>query len=110
MSPRAGTTSLLRAARGGAGADAARDSRLPKSTVCRADGQLPRWQPRTDGGPSAKAAVLEGSKAFTKDLCAKYDIPTAEYARFDEPDAAKEYIRGNRAGSKPLTLEETAAR
>jgi len=44
-------------------------------------------------GPTAAAAQLEGSKAFTKDLCAKYGIPTAEYARFDEPDAAKEYIR-----------------
>jgi len=44
-------------------------------------------------GPSALAAQLEGSKAFTKDLCAKYGIPTADYARFDEPDAAKEYIR-----------------
>ncbi|MEK9672360.1 MAG: phosphoribosylamine--glycine ligase [Rhodospirillaceae bacterium] len=44
-------------------------------------------------GPTARAAELEGSKAFTKDLCAKYDIPTADYDRFDEPDAAKEYIR-----------------
>ncbi|PIW26600.1 MAG: phosphoribosylamine--glycine ligase, partial [Rhodospirillales bacterium CG15_BIG_FIL_POST_REV_8_21_14_020_66_15] len=44
-------------------------------------------------GPTAAAAELEGSKAFTKDLCAKYDIPTADYDRFDEPDAAKEYIR-----------------
>jgi len=44
-------------------------------------------------GPSAKAAELEGSKGLTKDLCAKYSIPTADYARFDEPDAAKEYIR-----------------
>ncbi len=44
-------------------------------------------------GPSAKAAALEGSKGVTKDLCAKYLIPTADYARFDEPDAAKEYIR-----------------
>ena len=43
-------------------------------------------------GPTAKAAALEGSKGFTKDLCAKYGIPTAEYGRFDEPDAAKEYI------------------
>jgi len=43
-------------------------------------------------GPSAEAARLEGSKAFTKDLCDRYDIPTAEYRRFDEPDAAKEYI------------------
>ena len=44
-------------------------------------------------GPSARAAEYEGSKGLTKDLCAKYLIPTAEYARFDEPDAAKEYIR-----------------
>ncbi len=44
-------------------------------------------------GPSARAARLEGSKGMMKDLCAKYDIPTATYARFDEPDAAKEYIR-----------------
>ncbi|MBI1985741.1 MAG: phosphoribosylamine--glycine ligase [Rhodospirillales bacterium] len=44
-------------------------------------------------GPTAKASRLEGSKGYTKDLCAKYQIPTAEYARFDEPDAAKDYIR-----------------
>ena len=43
-------------------------------------------------GPSARAAELEGSKGFTKDLCDRYDIPTAEYRRFDEPDAAKDYI------------------
>ena len=33
-------------------------------------------------GPTAKAAALEGSKGFTKDLCAKYNIPTAAYKRF----------------------------
>ncbi len=44
-------------------------------------------------GPSKAAAELEGSKGMMKDLLAKYDIPTAEYERFDEPDAAKEYIR-----------------
>ncbi len=44
-------------------------------------------------GPSAKAAMLEGSKGLTKDICAKYNIPTADYCRFDECDAAKEYIR-----------------
>lgn len=48
-------------------------------------------------GPSAAAAALEGSKGLMKDLCAKYDIPTAEYARFDECDAAKEYIRAHGA-------------
>jgi len=46
----------------------------------------------TTFGPSAKAAAIEGSKGFMKDLCARYDIPTAAYARFDEPDAAKEFI------------------
>ncbi|WP_299397019.1 phosphoribosylamine--glycine ligase [Pelagibius sp.] len=44
-------------------------------------------------GPSAAAAALEGSKGFTKDLCAKYDIPTAAYARFTEAEAAKAYVR-----------------
>ena len=48
-------------------------------------------------GPSAGAAMIEGSKGLMKDLCAKYDIPTAEYARFDECDAAKEYIRAHGA-------------
>ncbi|MDP6804024.1 MAG: phosphoribosylamine--glycine ligase [Rhodospirillales bacterium] len=43
-------------------------------------------------GPSARAAELEGSKGFMKDICFQYGIPTAEYARFDEPDAAKQYI------------------
>jgi phosphoribosylamine---glycine ligase len=43
-------------------------------------------------GPNSRAAILEGSKGFMKDLCARFDIPTAEYRRFDEPDAAKEYI------------------
>jgi len=48
-------------------------------------------------GPSAAAAEIEGSKGAMKDLCAKFYVPTAEYARFDEPDAAKEYIRANGA-------------
>ena len=43
-------------------------------------------------GPSADAAELEGSKSFMKDICGKYDIPTGDSERFDEPDAAKEYI------------------
>ncbi|MBF0249532.1 MAG: phosphoribosylamine--glycine ligase [Alphaproteobacteria bacterium] len=43
-------------------------------------------------GPSAKAAALEGSKAFMKDLLATHNIPTGAYGVFDEPDAAKEYI------------------
>ncbi len=44
-------------------------------------------------GPSARAAELEGSKGFMKDLCAKYGVPTGSYGRFDAPDAAKAYIR-----------------
>ncbi len=44
-------------------------------------------------GPSAAAAALEGSKGFTKDLCAKYGIPTAAYRRFTEAGAAKDYAR-----------------
>jgi len=44
-------------------------------------------------GPSARAALLEGSKGFMKDLCAKHGIPTADYGRFDDPAAAKEFIR-----------------
>jgi len=48
-------------------------------------------------GPSSGAAMIEGSKGLMKDLCAKYNIPTADYARFDECDAAKEYIRAHGA-------------
>jgi phosphoribosylamine--glycine ligase len=43
-------------------------------------------------GPTAAAAELEGSKGYTKDLCAKYDIPTGAYQRFTEIDAARAYI------------------
>ena len=43
-------------------------------------------------GPSAKAAQLEGSKGFTKDLCARHDIPTAAYGRFDTAAAARDYV------------------
>ncbi len=43
-------------------------------------------------GPSAQAAQLEGSKGFTKDLCAKYHIPTAAYQRFSDATAAKAYV------------------
>ncbi|AFL49166.1 phosphoribosylamine--glycine ligase [Sinorhizobium fredii] len=44
-------------------------------------------------GPSAAAAQLEGSKGFTKDLCAKYAIPTGAYRRFTEASSAKTYVR-----------------
>jgi len=42
-------------------------------------------------GPSAAASILEGSKGFTKDLCAKYNIPTAAYGRFKDAASAKEF-------------------
>ena len=43
-------------------------------------------------GPTSAAAILEGSKGFTKDLCAKYNIPTAAYGRFKEATAAKRFV------------------
>lgn len=44
-------------------------------------------------GPSAKAAQLEGSKAFTKDFLARHQIPTAAYANFTEIEPALAYVR-----------------
>ena len=43
-------------------------------------------------GPGKNAAILEGSKAFSKDLMKKYDIPTAAYETFDDPKAALAYL------------------
>jgi phosphoribosylamine--glycine ligase len=43
-------------------------------------------------GPSQAAARLEGSKGFTKDLCARAGIPTAAYARFADAASAKAYL------------------
>lgn len=43
-------------------------------------------------GPRKNAAVLEGSKAFSKDLMKKYGIPTAAYETFDTPEAALAYV------------------
>ena len=68
-------------------------------------------------GPSAAAARLEGSKAFAKDLCARYGIPTAAYGRFTEPGAAEAFIEGRPlpivvkadglAAGKGVTIAET---
>ncbi len=44
-------------------------------------------------GPSKAAAQLEGSKGFTKDLCAEANIPTAAYGRFADKDKALAYLR-----------------
>ncbi len=43
-------------------------------------------------GPSKAAAQLEGSKAFTKELCAEFGIPTAGFGRFTDAAAAKAYV------------------
>ncbi len=53
-------------------------------------------------GPGKHAAQLEGSKAFTKDLCAEFGIPTAAYRRFTDAQAAKAYIRQN---SVPIVVK-----
>lgn len=47
-------------------------------------------------GPDGKAAILEGSKAFSKDLMKKYNIPTAEYEVFDNADKALAYLKDSR--------------
>ena len=44
-------------------------------------------------GPTKAAAQLEGSKAYTKELCATYDIPTARHRSFVEAAGAKAYVR-----------------
>lgn len=44
-------------------------------------------------GPTQAAAQIEGSKAFAKSLMQKYNIPTAHFAVFTEPGAAKEYLK-----------------
>ena len=44
-------------------------------------------------GPDKKAAIIEGSKVFSKDLMKKYGIPTAKYEVFNDPKAALEYVK-----------------
>ncbi len=44
-------------------------------------------------GPDAKAAIIEGSKVFSKNLMKKYNIPTATYEVFDDPAKAAEYLK-----------------
>ncbi len=68
-------------------------------------------------GPTAAAARLEGSKAFTKDLCARHGIPTAAYGRFTDPAAASAFIEDRvppivvkadgLAAGKGVTIAET---
>ena len=53
-------------------------------------------------GPDKKAAVLEGSKAFSKDLMKKYNIPTAAYETFDDPEKALAYLE---TAEMPIVLK-----
>ncbi len=53
-------------------------------------------------GPSAKAAQLEGSKVFTKQLCQRHGIPTAAFAQFTDVEAAKAHVREHGA---PLVVK-----
>ncbi len=48
-------------------------------------------------GPSKAAAQLEGSKGFTKDLCARFNIPTGAYGRFTDAAAASAYVKAKGA-------------
>ena len=44
-------------------------------------------------GPRANAAIIEGSKAFSKELMKKYNIPTANYEVFTDSTSAIDYIK-----------------
>ena len=48
-------------------------------------------------GPNAKAAIIEASKVFSKNLMKKYGIPTAKYEVFDDPEKAIAYVRAENA-------------
>ncbi|MEB1610928.1 phosphoribosylamine--glycine ligase [Xanthomonas campestris pv. campestris] len=58
-------------------------------------------------GPTAKAAQLEGSKAFAKDFLARHGIPTAYYAVHTEVDAALAYVRSKsvESGGAPIVVK-----
>ncbi len=53
-------------------------------------------------GPSKAAAQLEGSKGFTKDLCAEFSIPTGAYGRFTDAATARAYLNGK---SMPIVVK-----
>ena len=54
-------------------------------------------------GPRKNAAILEGSKAFSKDLMKKYNIPTAGYETFDDPAKVMAYIKAE--GKYPVVIK-----
>lgn len=53
-------------------------------------------------GPRKNAAIIEGSKAFSKDLMKKYGIPTAAYENFTDPQAALDYLE---TAKMPIVLK-----
>ena len=53
-------------------------------------------------GPRKNAAIIEGSKAFSKDLMKKYKIPTAAYENFTDPDEAIKYLE---TAKMPIVLK-----
>lgn len=53
-------------------------------------------------GPRKNAAIIEGSKAFSKDLMKKYNIPTAAYENFTNPDEALAYLE---TAKMPIVLK-----
>ena len=53
-------------------------------------------------GPRKNAAIIEGSKAFSKDLMKKYGIPTAAYENFTDPDEALAYLE---TAKMPIVLK-----
>ena len=55
-----------------------------------------------DFGPRKNAAIIEGSKAFSKDLMKKYKIPTAAYENFTDPDEAIKYLE---TAKMPIVLK-----
>lgn len=56
-------------------------------------------------GPRKNAAILEGSKAFSKDLMKKYNIPTAGYENFDTAQEAEAYLEGLSSEDFPIVLK-----
>lgn len=56
-------------------------------------------------GPDKKAAILEGSKVFSKDFMRKYGIKTADYKVFDNPDEAKKYLKNCEKEKFPIVIK-----
>ncbi len=82
-------------------------SRAPSASISRWWDRRYRWWPASPTGSKPRGLRVSGRarkrrrsrapKGFTKDLCAKYGIPTAAYRRFTDAAAAKEYVRARGA-------------